>query len=48
MEVKIKKLNPNAVIPKYAKNGDAGMDLVATSVISDTPEQITYGMGIAL
>ena len=48
MEVKIKKLNPNAVIPKYAKVGDAGMDLVATSVISDTPEQITYGMGIAL
>ena len=48
MEVKIKKLNPNAVIPKYAKDGDAGMDLVATSIISDTPEQITYGMGIAL
>ena len=48
MEVKIKKLKPNAVIPKYAKAGDAGMDLVATSVISDTPEQITYGMGIAL
>ena len=48
MEVKIKKLKPNAVIPTYAKDGDAGMDLVATSVISDTPEQITYGMGIAL
>jgi dUTP pyrophosphatase len=48
MEVKIKKLNPNAVIPSYAKAGDAGMDLVATSIISDTPEQITYGMGIAL
>ena len=48
MEVKIKKLNPNAVIPKYAKDGDAGMDLVATSIISDTPEQITYGIGIAL
>ena len=48
MEVKIKKLKPNAVIPKYAKAGDAGMDLVATSIISDTPEQITYGMGIAL
>ena len=48
MEVKIKKLKPNAVIPSYAKAGDAGMDLVATSIISDTPEQITYGMGIAL
>jgi dUTP pyrophosphatase len=48
MEVRIKKLHPNAVIPTYAKPGDAGMDLVATSIISDTPEQITYGMGIAL
>jgi len=48
MEVKIKKLKPNAVIPSYAKIGDAGMDLVATEVIKDTPEQITYGTGIAL
>lgn len=48
MEVKIKKLNPNAVIPTYAKDGDAGMDLVATQIIKDTPEQITYGTGIAV
>jgi dUTP pyrophosphatase len=46
--VKIKKISPNAIIPSYAKEGDAGMDLVATSIISDTPEQITYGLGIAL
>ncbi len=26
--LKIKKLHPNAVIPKYAKPGDAGLDLV--------------------
>jgi dUTP pyrophosphatase len=31
MKVKIKKLHPDAVIPKYAKEGDAGMDLVAVS-----------------
>ena len=48
MKVKIKKLSSNAVIPTYAKEGDAGMDLVATSIISDTPDQITYGLGIAL
>ncbi len=48
MQVKIKKLNSNAVIPTYAKDGDAGMDLVATEILKDTPEQITYGMGIAL
>ncbi len=48
MQVKIKKLKPNAVIPTYAKDGDAGMDLVATEILKDTPEQITYGMGVAL
>ncbi len=41
MQVKIKKLKPNAVIPTYAKGGDAGMDLVATEILKDTPEQIT-------
>jgi len=48
MKVRIKKLNQNAVIPSYAKDGDAGMDLVATSIISNTSTQITYGIGLAL
>ena len=48
MRVKIKKLSPDAVIPTYAKSGDAGMDLIATSIISDTLDQITYGLGISL
>ena len=48
MHVKIKKLNENAVIPKYAKDSDAGLDLVATSIISETRTQITYGLGVAL
>lgn len=48
MKVRIKKLNEKAVIPSYAKAGDAGMDLIATSIISETPSQITYGLGIAL
>jgi dUTP pyrophosphatase len=48
MKVKIKKLHPNAVKPKYAKENDAGMDLVATEIISETPSQITYGMGLAI
>jgi dUTP pyrophosphatase len=47
-EVKVKKLNKNAVIPKYAKDGDAGMDLVATSIISNTTFNVTYGTGIAM
>lgn len=53
MKVKIKKLHKNAVIPKYAKEGDAGMDLTATSKkvnISYTTgfDSITYGTGISL
>ena len=48
MKVNIKKLHPDAVIPTYAKEGDAGMDLVATSIISETHTQITYGLGVAL
>lgn len=31
MKVKFKKLNEDAVLPSYAKPGDAGMDITATS-----------------
>lgn len=47
MEVKIKKLSENAVIPTYAKSGDAGMDLVATSKTFDDDNNIVYGTGLA-
>jgi dUTP pyrophosphatase len=48
MKVKIKKLHPNAVIPSYAKEGDAGMDFVATKVITEETYSITYGTDIAM
>lgn len=48
LEVKVKKLNPNAVIPTYSKDGDAGMDLTITEIISTTNTDITYGFGIAM
>jgi dUTP pyrophosphatase len=48
MRVKIKKLSSDAVIPTYAKDGDAGMDLVATSIVSEETFQITYGLGVAM
>ena len=48
MKVNIKKLHPDAVIPTYAKVGDAGMDLTITSIISETTTDVTYGFGIAL
>lgn len=48
LNIKIKKLHKDSVTPTYAKNGDAGMDLMATSIISETTTDVTYGMGIAL
>ena len=47
MIVKIKKLVKDAVIPQYAKNGDAGMDLVATSKSYDENGNVVYGVGLA-
>ncbi len=35
MKVKIKRLHEDAVIPKYAKAGDAGVDLTAIDIIAD-------------
>lgn len=48
LEVKLKKLVPEAVVPKYAKLGDAGMDLVATSCSKDVHDNWVYGTGIAV
>ena len=48
MEVKIKKLHQNAIIPKYAKLGDAAMDLVATSMEVDGYGNLVYKTGLAL
>jgi dUTP pyrophosphatase len=47
MKVRIKKLHPDAVIPKYAKNGDAGLDLTAVDVIADETT-LTYKTGLAV
>lgn len=48
MIVKIKKLLSNAVIPQYSKPGDAGMDLVATSINTENEDYIEYGTGLAM
>lgn len=45
MEVKIKRIHPDAVIPKYSKPGDAGMDLVATGIQTKN-DIITYHTGL--
>ena len=47
MKINIKKLHPDAVIPRYAKPGDAGMDLTAVDVSSDY-SCLTYKTGLAI
>lgn len=51
MKVKIKKLHPDAVIPSYAKAGDAGMDLTAVGIEKESipPKGIvTFRTGLAI
>lgn len=47
MDVRVKKLVENAVIPQYAHDTDAGLDLVATSVDQDEYGNIVYHTGLA-
>lgn len=47
MNILIKKLHKDSVVPKYAKEGDAGLDLTATSKWYDTDGNVCYGTGLA-
>jgi dUTP pyrophosphatase len=47
MKIQFKKLVPTAQKPKFGKPGDAGADLVATSVKLEY-NQVIYGTGIAV
>lgn len=50
MKVKIKILdkNINTFLPKYMKEGDSAMDLVATSKIFDEDGNVVYGTNLAM
>lgn len=48
MKVKIKRLDRSAVIPKYAKDGDAGLDLTATAYKVNEKGQYIYTSDLAL
>lgn len=49
IEIKIKKLSENAVIPKYAIDGDVGMDLTAIDVEYDEEKDMyIYHTGISI
>lgn len=47
MKVKVKKLDNNAVIPRYAKIGDAGLDLTATSKRMDSKGFVEFGTSLS-
>ena len=47
MKIRIKKLHPDAAIPRYAKPGDAGVDLTAVWK-RQVMEIVTYGTGLAI
>lgn len=49
MKIKVKKLHPEAVIPKYAKAGDAGLDLVAVADATVNDDLVaTYRTGLSI
>jgi dUTP pyrophosphatase len=45
---RLKRTHPDAVVPTYSKDGDAGMDITAVSIVTNTPTQVTYGTGISV
>ena len=47
LKVRIKKLHPDAVIPKYAHDADCGMDLTAVNKEYDNYGNVVYGFGLA-
>ena len=48
MKIHFKKLVQTAQKPKFGKPGDAGADLVATSVDFSRKNQVVYGTGLAV
>jgi len=48
MKIKFKKMHPDAIIPTYAKDGDAAMDLYAAEAMKDKYGNYVYLTGVAL
>lgn len=49
LPLRMKKLVPEAVIPAYAKPGDAGLDLTAVSVeFDEAARKLKVGFGLAM
>lgn len=48
LEINVKRLHKDAVIPSYSKPGDAGLDLTVTELKAEDDKDITYGYGLAI
>ena len=48
MQVRVKRLHDNAVVPAYSKPGDAGMDITAVSMEKDSDGNVVYKTGLAV
>lgn len=48
MKVRFKKLSPEAVMPRYAHDTDAGMDLTATRCTFDEDGNVVYHTDLAM
>jgi len=48
MRIRIKKLYPEAVVPKYSHFGDAAVDLVGVKKWEDKFGNVCYGTGLAM
>ena len=47
LNLKVMKLTPNAVLPSYSKDGDAGLDLTSLCIIKNDSSHITYSTGLS-
>ena len=48
MRIRVKKVHPDAIIPRYVHFGDAAVDLVAVRKWEDDHGNICYGTGLAM
>ena len=48
MRIRIKKIHPDAVVPRYAHFGDGAVDLVAVRKWEDDHGNLCYGTGLAM
>lgn len=48
MNLKFKKLNKSAIQPSYMKDGDAGLDLIATTIVKNSLFSVWYNTDVAI